>query len=101
MARHQYTSEQARQAGRKSKRGMSKSSEKVKEIVEDLTLKLFDSIIKDWEELDVKDKATLFARLLDYNIPKLKQSETVISIETMTDEEVNAAIDRIIYEHEN
>jgi len=101
MARNKFTSEQAREAGMKSKRGLSKSSEKVKEIVENLTLKLYDSIITDWDQLDVKDKATLFARLVDYNLPKQRQSETVINIESLTDEEVNSAINRIIYEYEN
>jgi hypothetical protein len=57
-------------------------------------------IKKDWLKLDPKDRITLFEKLLKYSLPTLQSTSMDISFEKMTDEQLDAVIDRLIEKHD-
>tara|TARA_Y100001980_G_C14535888_1_gene312558 strand:- start:1332 stop:1589 length:258 start_codon:yes stop_codon:yes gene_type:complete len=74
-----FTSETAREAGKKSKRGKSKHSSELRAKLSELTDELIDTI--DIESLSQSERIALLRILVTYTIPKLK-NEQLEQIET-------------------
>ena len=65
-----FTSETAREAGKKSKRGKAKHSSELRAKLSDLTDELIDTI--DIESLSQSERIALLRILATYTIPRLK-----------------------------
>ena len=83
-----FTSETAKKAGKKSKRGPEASTVKVREAVQKLLdnnsekiEEMFDKVAKD----DPKGALYLFRDLLEFSLPKLSRTEFSGDIKTDTD----------------
>ena len=74
-----FTSETAREAGRRSKRGKAKHSTELRAKLSDLTDQLIDTI--DVERLSQSESIALLRILATYTIPKLK-NEQLEQVET-------------------
>ena len=74
-----FTSETAREAGRRSKRGKAKHSTELRAKLSDLTDQLIDTI--DVERLSQSESIALLRILATYTIPKLK-NEQLDQVET-------------------
>ena len=74
-----FTSETAREAGRRSKRGKAKHSTELRAKLSDLTDQLIDTI--DVERLSQSESIALLHILATYTIPKLK-NEQLEQVET-------------------
>ena len=68
-----FTSETAREAGRRSKRGKAKHSTELRAKLSDLTDQLIDTI--DVERLSQSESIALLRILATYTIPKLKHEQ--------------------------
>ena len=74
-----FTSETAREAGRRSKRGKAKHSTELRAKLSDLTDELIDTI--DVSSLSQSERIALLRILATYTIPKLK-NEHLEQVET-------------------
>jgi hypothetical protein len=61
---------------------------------------VFPGIQSSFGNLDDKDKVAYFIRLLDFCLPKMKESETMISFESMSDDQMKAIIESLIRQNE-
>jgi hypothetical protein len=68
-----FTSETAREAGKKSKRGKAKQSIELREKLTKLTDELIDTI--DLESLSQSERILLLRTLVNYTVPKLKDEQ--------------------------
>ena len=68
-----FTSETAREAGKKSKRGKAKHSSELRAKLSELTDELIDTI--DLESLSQSERIALLRILATYTIPKLKHEK--------------------------
>lgn len=68
-----FTSETAREAGRRSKRGKAKHSTELRAKLSDLTDQLIDTI--DVERLSQSERIALLRILATYTIPRLKHEQ--------------------------
>ena len=68
-----FTSETAREAGKKSKRGKAKHSSELRAKLSELTDELIDTI--DIESLSQSESIALLRILATYTIPRLKHEE--------------------------
>ena len=70
-----FDSNTGREAGKKSKRGKSKTIEEMRSMVKDLVEKNIDQIEKDLQQLEPKDRLDCLTRLMRYVMPTLKATE--------------------------
>ena len=68
-----FTSETAREAGKKSKRGKAKHSSELRAKLSELTDELIDTI--DIESLSQSERIALLLILATYTIPRLKHEQ--------------------------
>jgi len=68
-----FTSETAREAGKKSKRGKAKHSSELRAKLSELTDELIDTI--DIESLSQSERISLLRILATYTIPRLKHEQ--------------------------
>ena len=64
----------------------------------------FDEVTKEWRQLEGKDKLAFYRDLLKYAIPQLSNMSADISIDRLTDEQVDELYGKIINkleDHEN
>jgi uncharacterized protein YaaW (UPF0174 family) len=87
--------ELAAEAGRKSKRGPGKKTREMKKMLADLMEKLYESVNDDLDQLDIKDKAVLLTRLAEYNVPKMRATESRVNIENLSESDINELWKRI------
>ena len=68
-----FTSETAREAGKKSKRGKAKHSSELRSKLSELTDELIDTI--DIESLSQSERVALLRIITTYTIPRLKHEQ--------------------------
>lgn len=51
---------------------------------------------KDFKKLDPEKKIIFFEKLLSYAIPKMKETDLKLNFDTMTDDQLNTIIDKIL-----
>ncbi len=66
--------------------------ERTKQLL-DLALETFE---KDLANLDAMERVSVTLKLMEYHIPKLKAVEKTVSLDHLSNEEVQAAIDKIL-----
>ena len=81
--------------GRK-KGSLNANTERLRGIVADLLEDNIEQVIKDFEALDAKDRVRAWTLLLEYALPKLQRSETTLSIDSLTDEQVDEMLRRAL-----
>ena len=72
----------------------NKIGAQLREILRDFMEENFDKIREDFHTLSPRDRVKVYAELLPYVVPKLASTDSTISFERMTDED----LDRIIQE---
>jgi len=55
----------------------------------------WEKIQSDFDKLEPKDRLSFIEKLLQYNLPKLQSVSNSIDFEALTDEQLDAIIDRI------
>lgn len=61
---------------------------------------IFPQIQKSFDHLDDKDKIAYYIRLLDFCLPKMKETETNISFDTMSDEQMKRLLSELVHQNE-
>ncbi|RAJ95418.1 hypothetical protein LX87_03163 [Larkinella arboricola] len=72
----------------------NRTTSTIKERIAQLVDEKFDSIIDDLEKLDPQERVTVYLRLLEYVIPK--QRETRIDLSTLSDEEIDTILEKAL-----
>jgi uncharacterized cysteine cluster protein YcgN (CxxCxxCC family) len=60
----------------------------------------FDDVVKSFRKLDDRDKLQYWTKLLEYKISKVKESELSLSMNNLTDEQVDDLFTKIVRENE-
>lgn len=90
-----FTSETARLAGQKSKRGKAKKLEpNIKEKMELLYEEVLDHLIMHQDELSNSDRVRLVQSLSNYLLPKTKSVRDQYTIEQLKEREKQGLMDR-------
>lgn len=83
------------------KGSLNKSSADLRQRISDFVSKKWDTIEADFDTLDSKERLVFFEKILQYALPK--QRETKIDISTLTDAEVEQLLEQALKKvgHEN
>lgn len=74
----------------------NKAGEDLRKLLSDFLEKRFESIINDFESLEPKDRIKVYTDLLQYGLPKLQAVSNDLNFESLTDEQLDEIIDRLI-----
>lgn len=88
--------EVAAAAGRKSRRGANKATVEAREMIANLTDLLYEDLKNNLDDLDTKDKAQLFPKLLEYRVAKLRSVESKVQIDSLSEQQVSDMVDKIL-----
>lgn len=92
----QHNSEIASKAGKKSKRGENKITSDVKAMIIKLVEDNFEDIMEDMGYLESKDKVKAWLDLVNYILPKQRSVESQSNVYSITAEEVEKLVNKII-----
>ena len=67
--------------------------------VNDLWTQTFDQILNDFEALEPRDRVAAWCRLAEYALPKVQRTENVLDVSKLSDDEVDALLNRILQRH--
>lgn len=55
-----------------------------------------DQIQRDWQQLEPKDRITLFEKLLKYSLPTLQATNLTTDLEKLSDEDLDRIVNEIL-----
>lgn len=73
---------------------VNKNTKELRETVSNFLLSNFEQVVKDFKQLQPKDRTRLYCDLLQYGLPRLQNVSMDLEFEQMTEQE----LDRIINE---
>ncbi len=79
--------------GGRAKGVQNKSTSNLKSTIQGIVERQFETLESDLERLDEKDKINFVLKLIEYVLPK--QRETKIDFNSLTDEEIDQLINRL------
>lgn len=56
----------------------------------------FDRFLKDYEQLETKDRVLLYEKMLKYILPQKLENELIIDLDNLTDENIEKITDLLI-----
>lgn len=88
----------AREAGKASSRkGIpNKATKKTKAFLIDFLQDDQEKAMKDWDELEPKDRWNIRSRLYDYITPKMSRTDMHLDVSKLSDEEVDQLLSRAL-----
>lgn len=95
-----FNTQTASAAGRKSSRkGVgNKSTASLKKRLTQLLEDQFDTVLDNMEQLEAKDHVSAYIKLLEYCVPKQRNITETIDVSSLSDDQVNEMLDRILEE---
>lgn len=60
----------------------------------------WDTLQKDFEKLEPKDRLQFYEKLLQYGLPKLQSTEITTELERLTDEQLDYMVETILQREE-
>ena len=78
----------------------NKSGEGLRNLISDFLENRFESIVKDFEQLEPKDRLKVYTDLLQYGLPKLQSVSTATSFENLGEDQLNEIINTLIKKYE-
>jgi len=56
----------------------------------------FDEVTNSFKDLQPRDKILMYEKLLSFTLPKMKETDLRLNLETLTDEQIDLIISKII-----
>ena len=78
----------------------NKAGEGLRNLISGFLEQRFEQVVKDFEQLEPKDRIKVFTDLLQYSVPKLQAVSNSIEFEKMTDEQLDEVINQLMQVHE-
>lgn len=66
----------------------NKTSGKLRQVITDFLEQRFEQIVKDFEQLEPKDRIKVFTDLLQYSVPKLQAMQLETDFDKLTDRQI-------------
>ncbi len=89
MARGQKT-------GGRDKGTPNKVTKLLRELVTGLTEDLYEDVLRDVTKLTPKERVDVWVKLLEYGLPKLQRVENKIDLSSLSNEDVDKLVDKIL-----
>lgn len=84
---------QGNKTGGRQKGTLNKTTVNLKNTIQQIVEKSFETIEQDLQSMDVKDKVGFILKLVEFVQPKMK--ETVIDFKSLSDQEIDELIERL------
>lgn len=73
----------------------NKTTGKLREAITSFLEQRFDGVVKDFEQLEPKDRIKVYTDLLQYGLPRLQAVSNSLKFEDLTDEQLDEIINRL------